>query len=66
MSKGRVEGASAEKTKGYLEQAAKAGDALSKIDKGVDALQEMGGEGVDWVTEAFTQIGSGNLWGLLP
>ncbi|MEN8892893.1 MAG: hypothetical protein ABF283_08385, partial [Planktotalea arctica] len=40
-------------------------DKLNKLDKGVDALQEAAAEGGPWVTEAFTQISSGNFWGIL-
>ena len=56
--------ASPEKAKSALEKLAGGADKLVKIDKGVDAMQEMGTEGVGWVTEIWTQATSGNLWGL--
>ncbi|MGH1578280.1 hypothetical protein [Planktotalea sp.] len=39
-------------------------DKLNKLDKGVDAIQEAASEGGPWVTEVFTQVGSGNFWGI--
>ncbi|MGH1415978.1 MAG: hypothetical protein ACRBB0_21005, partial [Pelagimonas sp.] len=42
-----------------------AADKANKLDKGVDAIQEAVKEGGPWVTETFTQITSGNLWGVL-
>ncbi|TCO72938.1 hypothetical protein [Rhodovulum euryhalinum] len=65
MTRAELEPATPKKAKDFLDGVAQTGDKLAKIDKGVDALQEMVPEGVDWVTEAWTQIGSGNLWGLL-
>jgi len=63
MKTAQAEPSSRQEAKSYLERAAKAGEHLSKIDKGVDAIQEMGGEGSDWVTEIYTQVASGNLFG---
>ncbi|MBK1637322.1 hypothetical protein, partial [Rhodovulum adriaticum] len=64
MSRAKLAPATPEEAKGFLDKVARTGDKLSRIDKGVDALQEMGSEGTNWLTEAFTQIGSGNMWGL--
>ncbi|MBO9468091.1 hypothetical protein J7443_22895 [Tropicibacter sp. R15_0] len=39
-------------------------DKANKLDKGVDAIQEAVAEGGPWVTEAYTQMMSGNFWGI--
>ncbi len=52
------------KKKGALERAVDVADAAVKIDKGVDAVQEVVGEGTGWATEVFTQVASGNWFGL--
>ena len=65
MIRAEVQPASSKKAKGFLEHAAEAGDNLHRIDRGVDALQEMGPEAANWVTETVSQIASGNMWGLL-
>lgn len=57
--------ASRSKAKDYIQKAAELGSDISKIDKGIDGLQEMSGEGADWLTETFTQIASGNWFGVL-
>lgn len=56
--------ASRSKAKEYIQNAAELGSDISKIDKGVDGIQEMSAEGADWATEAFTQIATGNWFGL--
>jgi hypothetical protein len=63
MSEAGAEPSSRQEAKSYLERAAQAGGHLAKIDKGVDAIQEMSGEGKDWVLEIYTQIASGNFFG---
>jgi len=39
-------------------------DKASKIDRGVDALQEAVAEGGPWGARVYSEIVSGNLWGL--
>lgn len=56
--------ASRSKAKEYIQRAAELGSDINKIDKGIDGIQEMSSEGVDWATEAFTQISSGNWFGI--
>ncbi len=64
MHEAGVEAASPKEARSTLDKLAAAGDKLSKVDKGVDAVQEIGSEIVDWVTEIISQIGSGNWFGL--
>lgn len=64
MHEAELRAATPEETKSALEQLASAGDKLAKVDKGVDAIQEMSTEGADWVTEIITQAQSGNWFGL--
>lgn len=42
-----------------------AADAAAKIDKGVDALQENIPEATNWASEVYSQIASGNFFGLM-
>ncbi len=55
---------SPKQAKSALEKVADGADKLVRIDKGVDAAQEMWGEGASWVTETYTQIASGSFWGM--
>jgi hypothetical protein len=50
--------------KGTFDKFVSGADKLSKLDKGVDAIQEANVEFGDWATEAFSQIASGNWFGL--
>ncbi len=59
-----VKPSSPKDAKTTLEKIAETGDKLAKVDKGVDAIQEIGTEGKDWVTEVITQVSSGNWFGL--
>ena len=52
------------KRKSILDKAMEAADKAVKIDKGIDAVQEIVPEGWDWVSRVFSEIQSGNLWGL--
>ena len=64
MHKAEAKAASPEEAKDLLKRLAEHGGNMSKIDKGVDAIQEMSGEGADWMAEVMSQLASGNLWGL--
>ena len=57
-------GTEASKEGSALETIVGYADKANKLDKGVDALQEVAKEGGPWVTEVFTQVGSGNFWGV--
>ena len=47
-----------------LDRIEKAAKRATTIDKGIDATQEMTVESADWATEVYTQIASGNLFGM--
>jgi len=65
MERANLDAVSPEEARSFLERAAKTGGNLAKVNRGVNAAEELGGEAGDWVTDAFTQIQSGSLWGLL-
>ena len=58
------DGAKASDEPSLIDTVAGYADKASKIDKGIDALQEAAEEGGPWVSEVISQIASGNLWGL--
>lgn len=57
--------ASPKQAKSTLQKVVDGADKLAKLDKGIDAVQEFGTEGAGWVTEFWTQVESGNFYGLL-
>ena len=57
------DGAKASDEPSLIDTVAGYADKASKIDKGIDALQEAAEEGGPWVSEVISQIASGNLWG---
>lgn len=48
----------------YLKTAGEVGKAASNVDKGINAVQENVAEGAPVLLRAYTELSSGNFWGL--
>lgn len=64
MQEAGAEAASPKEARNALDRVVSGADKLNKLDKGVDAIQEAIEEGGPWAAEFWSQISSGNFWGL--
>ncbi|MBM1219486.1 hypothetical protein JQU42_05635 [Ponticoccus sp. SC6-7] len=64
MRQADMKPADKEQSDSMLKRAAEAGNQLSSIDRGIDAAQEMAGEGANWVDGVLNLFGSGGFPGI--